>query len=70
MSCNHKEPQAAGPTAILAVVREMSVGSHHKCYGPKGVPQAFLANTVTINKLRPRKHPSYVNKELNRSDQF
>ena len=43
----------AGPATILAPVGEMSVGTCYKSSGPGEVPQAFLADSITINSLGP-----------------
>lgn len=40
----------ASPATTLAMVEEMSMGTHHK--DPGECPQAFLAGGIIINRLR------------------
>lgn len=46
----------AGPATALAVVGEMSVGAQPQQNEPRRVPQAFLADNITIDKLSGHPH--------------
>ena len=41
------------PVTALAPVGEMPMGACHSSRGPSECPQAFLADSVTVDRLRP-----------------